>query len=75
MRAERYMLLMLKHLSARGSLFLFVRTHHHLEYYFNLSDTHLAANQTAPARSPVSSELAKIIEFRPTCRAQPSTGA
>ena len=75
MRAERYMLLMLKHLSARGSLFLFVRTHHHLEYYFNLSDTHLAANQNASARSSVPPELAKIIEFRPICRAQPSTGA
>jgi hypothetical protein len=75
MRVERYMLLMLKHLSARGCLFLFVRTHHHLEYYFNLSDTHLAANQNTPARSPVASGLAQIIEFRPVCRAQPSTGA
>jgi hypothetical protein len=75
MRAERYMLLMLKHLSARGSLFLFVRTHHHLEYYFNLSDTHLAANQNAAAPSPASSGPAKVIDFRSTCRAQPSTGA
>jgi hypothetical protein len=75
MRAERYMLLMLKHLSARGSLFLFVRSHHHLEYYFNLNDTHLAANQNAPAPSPVPFGLAKVIELRPSCRAQPSIGA
>jgi len=75
MRVERYMLLMLKHLSARGCLFLFVRTHHHLEYYFNLSDTHLAANQNAPAPSGAPCGPAKIIEFRPFCRAQPSTGA
>ena len=75
MRAERYMLLMLKHLSARGSLFLYVRTHHHLEYYFNLSDTRCAANQNTPAPAPVCSGLAKVIEFRPSCRPQPSTGA
>jgi hypothetical protein len=75
MRAERYMLLMLKHLSARGSLFLFVRTHHHLEYYFNLSDTHLAANQNVPAPLPMSSALAKVIEIRPMCRARPSARA
>jgi hypothetical protein len=75
MRAERYMLLMLKHLSARGCLFLLVRTHHHLEYYFNLSDTHLAANQNSPAPFPVSSGPAKVVELRPICRAQPSIGA
>lgn len=72
MRAERYMLLMLKHLSARGSLFLYVRTHHHLGYYFNLSDTHLAANQNAPARP--SATPAKVIEFRQMRRARPSAG-
>jgi hypothetical protein len=44
---EAYVLLMLKALSARGSLFLFVRTHHHLEYYFNLSDLRFAANEFA----------------------------
>jgi hypothetical protein len=66
---------MLKNLSARGSLFLFVRTHHHLEYYFNLSDTRCAANQNAAAPSLLSSRPAKVIEFRPICRAQPSIGA
>jgi hypothetical protein len=45
MRGEAYVLLMLKHLSARGSLFLLVRTHHHLAYYFNLNDIRLAANE------------------------------
>jgi hypothetical protein len=47
--AEAYVLLMLKQLSARGSLFLMVRTHHHLEYYFNLSDIRLAANEQSAA--------------------------
>jgi hypothetical protein len=45
MSADAYVLLMIKQLSARGSLFLLVRTHHHLEYYFNLSDIRLAANE------------------------------
>ena len=58
------MLLMLKRLSARGSLFLLVRTHQHLEYYFNLSDAHLAANQDAPARSRATAGLAQVIEFQ-----------
>jgi hypothetical protein len=44
-KGEAYVLLMLKQLSARGSLFVFVRTRHHLEYYFNLRDTRLAANE------------------------------
>jgi hypothetical protein len=69
------MLLMLKHLAARGSLFLFVRTHRHLEYYFNLSDTHRAANQNALAPLPLSSKRAKVIEFRPMSGGAPSTGA
>jgi hypothetical protein len=75
MRAERYMLLMLKHLSARGNLFLFVRTHRHLEYYFNLSDTHRAANQNIAGRSPVPARMAKVIAIRPISRAAPSAGA
>ena len=75
MRAERYMLLMLKNLSARGSLFLYVRTHHHLEYYFNLSDTRSAANQNVSAPAPGSCGAANVINFRPTCRAQPLRGA
>ena len=45
MRGDAYVLLMLKQLAARGSLFLFVRTHHHLEYYFNVNDIRLAANE------------------------------
>jgi hypothetical protein len=63
------MLLMLKHLSARGSLFLFVRTHHHLEYYFNLSDTRRAANQNTPAPSGTLCGRAKVIELRPPLKA------
>ena len=68
MRQDGYIVLMFKHLSARGSLFLFVRTHHHLEYYFNLSDTRDAANQTrvlAPLGPP---GLANVVEIHPIIR-------
>ena len=69
MRAEAYVLLMLKQLSARGSLFLLVRTHHHLEYYFNLSDIRLAANeQSAAAWRP---QRANVVNIR---RAAAPTG-
>lgn len=68
MRAERYMLLMLKHLSDRGSLFLFVRTHQQIGYYFNLSDTRCAANQDAPAPTRAFSGPAKVIELRSELR-------
>lgn len=67
MSGEAYVLLMLKQLSARGSLFLFVRTHHHLEYYFNLSDIRAAANQQSAAQGSKSS--AKVVEFRAGRRA------
>jgi hypothetical protein len=64
MSKEGYIVLMLKHLSARGSLFLFVRTHHHLQYYFNLSDTRLAANQTGDLRG--APRLAEVVQIRPS---------
>jgi hypothetical protein len=63
MRGEAYVLLMLKHLSARGSLFLFVRTHHHLEHYFNLNDIRLAANEKGCA-VPQSHHGANVVEIR-----------
>ncbi len=68
MRQEGYILLMLKHLAARGSLFLFVRTHHHLQYYFNLSDTRRAANQTGVRAVPSPPRLAKVVEIHPISR-------
>lgn len=64
MRGEAYVLLMLKHLSARGSLFLFVRTHHHLEYYFNLGDIRAAANDKPLAVAPSPRVPAKIVQLR-----------
>jgi hypothetical protein len=67
-RGEAYVLLMLKHLSARGSLFLFVRTHHHLEYYFNLSDIRLAANEKGCA-APPSHGGANVVEIRAASQA------
>jgi hypothetical protein len=60
---------MLKHLSARGSLFLYVRTHHHLQYYFNLSDTRCAANQSGDLTSSGPARLAKVVEIHPISRA------
>jgi hypothetical protein len=59
---------MLKQLAARGSLFLFVRTHHHLEYYFNLSDIRLAANEQRAAAGKAQGG-ANVIEIRGACRA------
>ena len=61
-------MLMLKHLSARGSLFLFVRTHHHLQYYFNLGDTRLAANETGVLNSSAPHRLANVVEIHPISR-------
>jgi hypothetical protein len=59
---------MLKHLSARGSLFLFVRTHHHLEYYFNLGDTRGAANQTRVLNPVDPARRANVVEIHPIAR-------
>ncbi|HEY2462904.1 MAG TPA: hypothetical protein VGI32_02505 [Steroidobacteraceae bacterium] len=64
-------MLMLKHLSARGSLFLFVRTHHHLEYYFNMSDARHAANQAGVMNSRPP-RLAKVVEIHPISRSASS---
>ena len=68
MRQEGYIVLMLKHLSARGSLFLFVRTHHHLAYYFNLSDTRGAANESGVLPSSGPARLATVLRIQPRCR-------
>jgi hypothetical protein len=65
---------MLKHLSARGSLFLFVRTHHHLGYYFNVSDTRLAANQTNVLTSAGPPRSAKVLQIHPISRPAVSRG-
>jgi len=67
-RADEYIVLMLKQLAARGSLFLFVRTHHHLEYYFNLNDARLAANQNGLAMSSGAPRPAKVVEIHPISR-------
>jgi hypothetical protein len=68
MRQEGYIVLMFKQLSARGSLFLFVRTHHHLQYYFNLRDTRRAANQTGAPTAGRPRQLGKVVEIHPICR-------
>jgi hypothetical protein len=66
MSKQGYIVLMLKHLSARGSLFLFVRTHHHLQYYFNLSETRDSANQTNVRILSDASRSANVVQIRPT---------
>jgi hypothetical protein len=66
MSKEGYIVLMLKHLTARGSLFLFVRTHHHLQYYFNLSDTRDAANQTRVQALSNAPRPTNVVQIRPT---------
>jgi hypothetical protein len=60
---------MLNHLSARGSLFLFVRRHHHLEYYFDLGDSRFAANEDgiSSSRAP---RRSNVIEIHPLPQAQ-----
>ena len=63
MRGDAYVLLMLKQLAARGSLFLFVRTHHHLEYYFRVNDIRLAANDQHAAALKYQSG-AKVVSIR-----------
>jgi hypothetical protein len=65
MSTEGYIVLMLKHLSARGCLFLFVRTHHHLQHYFNLSDTRDAANQTGAQTLSSAPRSATVVQIRP----------
>jgi hypothetical protein len=65
MSKEGYIVLMLKHLSARGCLFLFVRTHHHLQHYFNLSETRDAANQNSAESFSGAPRLATVVQIRP----------
>jgi hypothetical protein len=57
------MLFMLKQLSARGCLFMFVQTHHHLGYYFKVGDTRLAANQAHVLPTAAQPRLAKVVEI------------
>ena len=70
MTVDGYMVLMTKHLSARGSLFLFVRTHRQLEYYFNYKDARTAANQSALQGAYGSPDTANVIEIHPVERAR-----
>jgi len=70
MTTERYMVFMLNHLSARGSLFLFVRRHHHLEYYFNLGDSRLAANENGISSCRGSPQRTNVFQIHPLVHAQ-----
>jgi hypothetical protein len=70
MKLDGYMLLMLKHLSARGSLFLLVRTHRQLEYYFNFPDSLAAANQSGIWGASQPPRTANVVEIHPVARAR-----
>jgi hypothetical protein len=70
MTTQRYMSLMRKHLSARGCLFLFVRSHQHLEYYLDLGDVRCAANQNGILTPSDSPRGANVIEIHPVARVQ-----
>jgi hypothetical protein len=67
--SERYMVLMLNHLSARGNLFLFVRRHEHLQYYFDLGDSRFAANESGISAHGVP-QRTNVIEIHPLAQAQ-----
>jgi hypothetical protein len=60
---------MLIHLSARGNLFLFVRRHQHLEYYFNLGDCRVAANVEGISNSHGAPQRSNVIEIHPLAQA------
>jgi hypothetical protein len=64
------MLLMLNRLSARGNLFLFVRRHEHLEYYFNLGDSRFAANEEGISSQGSPQQRSNVIEIHPLAQAQ-----
>jgi hypothetical protein len=65
---RRYMSSMLNQWSARGSLFLLVRSHRHLEYYLKLANARLAANQSGIAGAAVSANSTNVIEIHPLAR-------
>jgi len=56
--------------SARHSLFLFVRTHRQLQYYFGVAETRRSANQSALAlRGPVNPQrIGNVVEIHPDRR-------
>jgi hypothetical protein len=68
------MAIMLKYLSSRANLFLFVRRHQHIEYYFNLRDSRCAANENGilssngPAQRD-SSRRANVFAIHPLAQA------
>jgi hypothetical protein len=61
---------MRKHLSARGCLFLFVRSHQHIEYYLDLGDVRCAANENGIFNASGSPRGANVIEIHPVARVQ-----
>jgi hypothetical protein len=68
MVGTRYILPMLKQWSAR-SLFIFVRTHRHLEYYLKLQNARVAANQNGiVGRAGASDNSTNVIEIHPLVR-------
>jgi hypothetical protein len=72
-RAKRYTICMYTGLSAKVSLFLYVRSRAQIEYYLNLADAARAANESVhrssePKTSERKHEGAKIIEINSVSR-------
>jgi hypothetical protein len=70
MTTEDHISFMRKHLSARGNLFLFVRSHQYWEYYFDLHDARVAANQADSGNALGCAQGAKVVEMHPIARVQ-----
>jgi hypothetical protein len=59
---------MLAGLSAKVSLFLYVRSHAQVEYYLNLADARRAANESRGNSPEPNSAGAKIVEIHSVSR-------
>jgi hypothetical protein len=58
-----------KLLSARHSLFMYVQSHAQLQYYFDLSDTHRAANRSGLLDDSDAHRMDNVVEIHPIARA------
>ena len=55
-------------LSAKFSLFLFVRTHSQLQYYLKLADSRLSSNESGVKPMPCARKSDNVVEFQPLGR-------
>lgn len=55
-------------LSAKFSLFLFVRTHSQLQYYLKLADSRVASNESGIKPTPRARKPDNVVEIHPLGR-------